>query len=67
MENSKFKSSIPNKWRTIVVLPEPEGAENTMSFPCFLFSFSITNQILTLLITVTATVNLFTVHSIIVP
>jgi len=37
IENSKFKLSTPNKCLTMVVFPEPEGAENTMSLPCFLF------------------------------
>ena len=32
-ENSKFNSSCANKYLTIVVFPEPEGAENTISLP----------------------------------
>jgi hypothetical protein len=33
IENSKFKLSMPNKCLTIVVLPEPDGAEKTINFP----------------------------------
>jgi hypothetical protein len=36
IENSKFKSGWANKWRTMVVFPEPDGAENTNNFP-FIF------------------------------
>ena len=32
-ENSKFKFSCSNKWRTMVVLPEPDGAEKTNNLP----------------------------------
>jgi hypothetical protein len=33
MENSKFKSGWANKCLTMVVFPEPDGAENTNNFP----------------------------------
>jgi len=33
IENSRFKF-LSSKWRTIVVLPAPDGAENMMSLPC---------------------------------
>jgi hypothetical protein len=40
MENSKFKSSWLNRCLTIVVFPDPEGAENTINFPpCSFFYF----------------------------
>jgi hypothetical protein len=36
IENSKFKSSFPNKCLTMVVFPDPDGAENTINFPFFI-------------------------------
>jgi hypothetical protein len=37
IENSKFKYSKDSKCLTMVVLPEPEGAEKTNNFPLFVF------------------------------
>jgi hypothetical protein len=41
IENSKFKSSFPNKCFTIVVFPEPDGAENTNNFPFVIVLFKL--------------------------